>query len=176
MASSEADDEIEVDVSISNSGLPRGTRIFQRVKICFDQRITIGRLRASRVRHRSTLVAENSRVDAVGEVAWTEIGKGADPVIACRLVSVKNERIALSSKNLNGIYFKRGNINAVDLNDSLGQASQLLSAASRNFMTNHDMSVDGKGEVGVTGNRDKTEPIPLPCFNGDYSQWRRWAG
>lgn len=103
MEGREIEDDVHVEVHVSRSESwdtrRRGGQGVERMEVSLDQWVADGGNRG-RIDIRSAPISKNGRVDTTIKALGTDVGLGTDPIITDGLVSVEDEGVPLTSKDL----------------------------------------------------------------------------
>lgn len=89
------------------------------MEVGFKQRVAVGLLRRGGVFVSSADIAQNSGVEASVKPSRADVGVRANPVVAGILGGFENERVALTSEDLDAVDGKRLSVNTINLDDRL---------------------------------------------------------
>jgi len=98
-------------------------------------------LSCCRVLVRGEDIAQDGGVDATSEVLGTNVGLSPDPVIPDGLIGVEHKRIALASKDLDGVDSQWLDIYTINLNDCLDGIEQ-SGEKELEVRAHHSMAID----------------------------------
>jgi hypothetical protein len=94
------------------------------VKVSFEERGAVGRVRRDGVRVGSTDIAQNGRIETSSKSSATNVGVSTNPVVGDGLVGIQDERIPLAGEDLDAVNSVRSVIYTVNLNDSLASSNR----------------------------------------------------
>ena len=114
--------EVQVHVGRSEGCSPRCCGVGKRMEVGFKQRVAVGLLRRGGVFVSSADIAQNSGVEASVKPSRADIGVRANPVVAGILGGFENERVALTSKDLDAVDGKRLSVNTINFDDRLSSS------------------------------------------------------